>query len=271
MCVAISVFVLVAAQSIGQTSTGTGGTGQGSGTTGSSAGGGLSTGAVNQAQQSLTNVGQPGTQVTADTYKGSVVSGAATAAVLDLSLDDAVQRGLRTNLGVILQGSAQKNARGQQLEQLQELLPKVTGTASYEVEQLNLAAFGIKFPGIKTIVGPFQVEDFQASLTQSLFNLPTLQNYLQSKHNFQSAEFTAEDAKDIVVLTVGNAYLLCVADAARVEAVKAELQTSKVSLDQATAAHDAGTSPKLDVLRAQVDYQNEQQSLISTVKPVGKG
>jgi outer membrane protein TolC len=45
--------------------------------------------------------------------------------------------------------------------------------------------------------------------------------------------------------------------------VTAELATSKVSLDQATAAHDAGTSPRLDVLRAQVDYQNEEQSLIS--------
>ena len=44
----------------------------------------------------------------------------------------------------------------------------------------------------------------------------------------------------------------------------AQLATSKVSLDQAVAAHDAGTSPKLDVLRAQVDYQNQQQSLIST-------
>jgi outer membrane protein TolC len=41
------------------------------------------------------------------------------------------------------------------------------------------------------------------------------------------------------------------------------LATSKISLDQAIANHDAGTSPRLDVLRAQVDYQNEQQSLIS--------
>src|SRR5260370_40675220 len=47
------------------------------------------------------------------------------------------------------------------------------------------------------------------------------------------------------------------------EGVAGEVETSKVSLDQAVGAHDAGTSPKLDVLRAQVDYQNEQQSLIS--------
>ena len=91
-----------------------------------------------------------------------------------------------------------------------------------------------------------------------------------SKHNFAAAKLTAQDARDLVVLTVGNAYLLCMADAARIEAVKAEMATSKVSLDQATQAHEAGTSPRLDVLRAQVDYQNEQQQLIATTNQFAK-
>ena len=241
----------------------------------SSANSGLSTAQVNQAQQqlnsgSVSGSGQSGSQVSSDSFKGSVVSGTATAGVMDLSLDEAIQRGLRTNLGIILQSSSTLSANGQRLEQLQALLPTVTGSASYSVEQVNLAAYGLKFPGFNPIIGPFQVEDFQASLSQSVFNLPALQSYLQAKHNFKSAKFSAEDAKDMVVLTVGNAYLLCVADAARVEAVKAEMATSKVSLDQAVAAHDAGTSPKLDVLRAQVDYQNEQQSLISTANQLAK-
>ena len=208
--------------------------------------------------------GQNGAQVTQDSFNGSIVAGKATGNSLDLSLDDAIQRGLRQNLGLILQTAAQKNANGQRLEELQALLPTVTGAASIEVQQINLAAFGLKFPGLNPIVGPFQVVDFRAYLTQNLFNVSALQNYIAAKHNFDGAKLTAEDARDLVVLTVGNAYLLCIADAARIEAVNAELATSKVSLDQAVAAHDAGTSPRLDVLRAQVDYQNEQQSLIST-------
>jgi outer membrane protein TolC len=220
--------------------------------------------ATASAQQSLyTSSGQNGAQVTADSYHGSVVTGKATDGVLDLSLDDAVQRGLRQNLGLILQGSAQKNANGQRLEELQALLPTVTASASIQVQQVNLASYGLSFPGFPAIIGPFQVVDFRAYLTQNLVNVSALKNYLAAKHNFQSAKLTAEDARDMVVLTVGNAYLLCIADSARIEAVNAELATSKVSLDQAVAAHDAGTSPKLDVLRAQVDYQNEQQSLIS--------
>lgn len=216
------------------------------------------------AQQNLyTASGQNGAQPTQDSYHGSIVIGKATGNVMDLSLDDAIQRGLRQNLGLILQTSSVKNANGQRLEELQSLLPTVNATASLEVEQINLAAFGLRVPGLHPIVGPFQVVDFRAYLTQNLVNVSALKNYLAAKHNFEGAKFTAEDARDLVVLTVGNAYLLGIADAARIEAVNAELLTSKVSLDQATANHDAGTSPRLDVLRAQVDYQNEHQSLIS--------
>jgi outer membrane protein TolC len=216
------------------------------------------------AQQNLYGAsGQNGATVTQDSFKGSIVDGKNTGTVLDLSLDDAVQRGLRQNLGIILQSSAIKNSNGQRLEQLQALLPTVTGDASIEVQQVNLAAYGLKFPGLNPIIGPFQVVDFRAYLTQNLVNVSALQNYIASKHNFAGAKLTAEDARDLVVLTVGNAYLLCIADNARIEAVTATLATSKVSLDQAVAAHNAGTSPKLDVLRAQVDYQNNQQSLIS--------
>jgi outer membrane protein TolC len=222
-------------------------------------------------QQQLYNAtGQNGAQVTQDTFKGSLISGTATGTTIDLSLDDAIQRGLRQNLGAILQSASAKNANGQRLEQLQALLPTVTADASIMVQQINLAAYGLHTPGINPIVGPFQIVDFRAYLTQNLINISALQNYISAKHNFASARLTAEDARDFVVLTVGNAYLLCIADASRIDAVKAELATSKISLDQAIAAHDAGTSPKLDVLRAQVDYQNGQQTLISTNNQLAK-
>ena len=226
---------------------------------------------VSGAQQQLYTAGaENGARVTQDSYKVSIVEGKASATQLDLSLEDALRRGLRTNLGVILQNSNEKNVNGQRLEQLQALLPTVTGTASIAVQQVNLAAYGLKFPGLNPIIGPFQVVDFRAYLTQNLINVQSLESYLAAKHNFQSAKLSAEDARDMVVLTVGNAYLLCIADGARIEAVNAELATSKVTLDQAVASHEAGTSPRIDVLRAQVDYQNEQQNLISAVNQLAK-
>ncbi len=223
-------------------------------------------GAITQIQQQLS---QPGPNVTpsgatSQNYRGSIIEGKATNGVLDLTLDEAIRRGLRTNLGLVLENTTIKTANGQRLVELQQLLPTVSGAASITVEQVNLAAYGLRIPGIKSIVGPFQIEDFRAYLNQNVVNLQAFQNYIAAKHNFQAAQLSAQDARDLVVLTVGNAYLLGVADRARIAAVEAQLASSKLSLDQATAAHEAGTSPRLDVLRAQVDYQNQEQTLIST-------
>ncbi len=247
------------------TSQGSNGNGQGSSAGGGSAGGPATVQAAQQTLQTISGAGQSNSGsggADSNDYKGSLISGTATSGVLDLTFDDAVQRGLRTNLGLILQSSQVQNTGGVRLQQLQNLLPTVTGSATYTVQQVNLAAYGLSFPGIKPIVGPFQVFDFRAYLSWSLLNVQSIQTYLAAKHNFQGAKLTAEDARNMVVLTVGNAYLLCIADASRIEAEEAEKANARVSLDQATAAHDAGTSPRLDVLRAQVDYQNADQQLI---------
>src|SRR6202040_144347 len=87
-------------------------------------------------------------------------------------------------------------------------------------------------------------------------------SYLASKHGFKAAQLSALDARDMGILTVGNAYLLVVADETRVSAFQAQVDTSKISLDQAVANHQAGTAPLLDELRARVDYQTLQQQLI---------
>jgi outer membrane protein TolC len=230
-----------------------------------------------QAQQQLATPGPPVSTTSSTSqggidpsYKGSIVTGKSTGQVLPLSLDEAIQRGLRANLGLVLQSSSQRQANGSRLEQLQQLLPTVTAGASITVQQIDLAAYGLKFPGINPIIGPFQTIDFRAYLTQNLVNLQAFQTYMATKHNFEASKLTAQDARDLVVLTVGNAYLLLIADQARIKAVQAELDNSKLSLDQATAEHDAGTAPRLDVLREQVDYQSEQQTLIAANNQLAK-
>lgn len=202
--------------------------------------------------------------IDSSTYQGSIAQQQVTPGVLQLSLDDAIQRGLRFNLGLILTGQNITSARGARLEQLQSLLPTATGKLQVAVQETDLAAEGLRIPGFPTIIGPYGYTDIRGSLDWSLLNLSSLQNYLAQKHNFQAANLSAQDARDMVVLTVGNAYLTVIADAALVQAAQAQVDTSKVSLDQAVANHQAGTAPLLDELRARVDYQTQQQTLISS-------
>ncbi len=214
------------------------------------------------AQALPTQVSGQSTGPTASSFQGSVATGEATGQTIDLSLDDAMQRGLKNNLGVILSGTQTASARGQRLSQLQALLPSVDFNAKEAVMQTDLPAQGLRIPGFPTIIGPFGFTDLRASLSWSLVDVKSLREYLASRHSFVSAQLSAQDAQDMVVLTVGNAYMLVLADEARVSSVEAQVATSKVSLDQAIANHEAGTAPLLDELRARVDYQSLEQQLI---------
>jgi outer membrane protein TolC len=138
------------------------------------------------------------------------------------------------------------------------------------VMQTDLQAQGLRIPGFPAIIGPFGYTDIRGTLNWSLVNVSSLRNYLASKHNFEGARLSVQDARDMVVLTVGNAYLTCIADRSRIESVKAVVDTAQVSLKQAMQNHAAGTAPLLDELRARVDLQTQQQTLISTTNQYEK-
>src|SRR5690348_17944837 len=90
--------------------------------------------------------------------------------VIQLSLRDAISRGLRQNLGLLLAGQDVRSSRGERWRQLGALLPNVN-TSSYVADsKVDLAEFGFtfKFPGvtIPTVVGPFSYIDSLASVTR---------------------------------------------------------------------------------------------------------
>ena len=209
-------------------------------------------------------------QVAAGSYQGSVADETLVPGTLPLSLDDAIARGLRHNLGLILTSTNTIAARSTELNQLQSLLPTLNGTIKESVQETDLQAQGLRGGGFPAIIGPYGYQDFRGTLNWSLINIASLRNYLASKHNFAGSKLAVEDARNEVVLSVGNAYLLVIADQARVLSAQAQVDTSKVSFDQAHQQHLAGTSPLLDELRAQVDYQTQQQNLIQTQSTLDK-
>ena len=85
---------------------------------------------------------------TAQSFQGSLPTGEATGQTIDLSLDDAIERGLKTNLGMILSGTQTAAARGQRLSELQALLPEVDFKAQESLAQVDLPAQGLRIPGI---------------------------------------------------------------------------------------------------------------------------
>ena len=66
-----------------------------------------------------------------------------------------------------------------------------------------------------------------------------------------------------MTLQVGNQYLLALADHAQIANAQALEKADQEELRQATASHDAGVGTNLDVLRARVQLQTQQQTLIN--------
>ena len=207
---------------------------------------------------------------TSNSFQGSVATGEVSSQVLDLSLDEAIARGLRNNLGILLSTQQAAAARGQRLSQLQALLPTVNLRAQETVTQVDLPAQGMRITGFPITLGPYGYTDLRATFDMALVDVASLRNYLAARHNFAASELTAADARELVILTVGNAYLLAVADETRVASVEAQVATAKVSLSQAEANHAAGTAPLLDELRSRVDLQTLEQQLISARNSLAK-
>jgi outer membrane protein TolC len=205
----------------------------------------------------------PGTQGVSS-FAGSVPA-RLVPAVISLSLRDAIDRGLKQNLGLLLSNTDIRSASGQRWEQLSALLPHATVAPYVAASEINLAELGftsLSGVSIPASVGPFSYFDVRGSVMQSLFDWKSINALRAASLSLKSAEYTSKDARDLVVLAVGFTYLQGIADEARIETAEAQVKAAQALYDQATEQVDAGTSPAIDKVRAKVELQTLQQQLI---------
>jgi outer membrane protein TolC len=195
-------------------------------------------------------------------FTGSVPTGKVTSEPLSISFLDAIDRGLKQNLGVLLSGDNTLAARGAKWKELSNLLPNVVAKGQETVQQTSVAALGFRIPGMPRLIGPFNYFDARAFLNQSLFNWNYIQKERAAAQTLKAAEYSYKDARELVVLVTGNAYLQAIAGAARVETADAQVTTAQALYDRAVDQQKAGVIPAIDALRAQVELQSRQQQLI---------
>jgi outer membrane protein TolC len=203
---------------------------------------------------------------------GGVVVEWATPGALPLSLDDAIARGEKYNLQMLLVIQNERMVRGQVLTVENNLLPSLTAKAAVEAQQIDLAALGFKpsslaafgidpatFPTITKV----NTASAQISVNQQLFNLPAYYLYRSAQKAASAANFSTLNVQGGVTLGVGTQYLLALADASQIENARALEKADEVAYEQAKASHDAGVGTNLDMLRARVQLQTQQQAVIN--------
>jgi outer membrane protein TolC len=196
-------------------------------------------------------------------FFGGVPSGKPSSEVLQLSLQEAIDRGLQYNLGLLLSEQDMRAARGTRWRALSDLLPDIGGQASGTRHEVNLAALGFtSLPGTPEIIGPFNVLDARVSISQSIVNFKSIYNLRAESANRKAADYSYRDARDVVVLVCASLYLQAVAGASRIEAARAQVTTAEALYKQSVDLKKAGVVPGIDVLRSQVEFQAQQQRLI---------
>src|SRR5580700_6774692 len=210
------------------------------------------------------SISLPGSQ---SPFTGSEPEGKASPEVLQLGFQEAIDRGLRNNLGLLLSGDQTIMARGERWKELSNLLPNLSARVQEDVQTESLTALGFKaslFPTpLPRVIGPFNYFDMRASLSQSLFNFHDLEKERAASESLKSAQYSYKDARELVVLAVGNSYLLAIATAARIETADAQVKNAQALYDKAVDQQKAGLSPAIDTLRARVELQTRQQQLIA--------
>ena len=200
-------------------------------------------------------------------FQGSVPRGAVSPTPLALTLHDAIDRGLKANLGLLVSDSANEAARGQRVQALSVLLPQVHAQVGETEEQASLKTLGfnLNIPGVSVpvILGPFHYTDVRAYASWSAFDYSARKNLRSAQEEKRAAQLSVMDARDLVVQATASAYLQIIADASRTESIRSQVETSQALYDRAVDQQNAGTAAGIDVLRSQVELKQQQQRLLA--------
>jgi outer membrane protein TolC len=180
-----------------------------------------------------------------------------------LTLQDAIQRGLRANLRVLVSGARVQEAQATRDRRLANLLPRARTEFSANLQNRNLSAFGITLPGAPEVVGPFSNYDLRLYVDQPLFDRVSVHGLKAATQQEEAARKDLQDTRDDIVRLVAAFYLNAQAAAARVEAANSRVTTAEALVKLARDQRQAGVATGVDVLRAEVALANEQQGRLA--------
>ena len=191
---------------------------------------------------------------------------------LALSLNDAVELGLKQALSVTVDQQRERQVAGLRSVAFNALVPALTATGRTATQQVNLAGRGFNpsqiaallppgTPPIPTIVA-YDTTSAQINLNQQLFNLPAFEVYKAAREQATIATLQTLSDRGEIVQRVAGQYLRVLADEASIHDAEGQLLSDRELERQAQARRDAGTGTNLDLLRARVTRQQREQQLV---------
>lgn len=204
-----------------------------------------------------------------DPYLGSTITEPLRPDTVALSLQDALDRGMKVNLGLLLSDTRAAQARAARREAASALLPHLAGVVSESRQRTNLRALGIPVPTLPTTVDVSN-SGARVSLSQSLLDLSAISRSKAAGSTAEAARRDYGQARQTVAVAVAGAYLAVLTAEARLGAAQADLRTATALAQLASDREHSGLSPEIDALRARVEQQARQEAVITARNTLAK-
>ncbi len=191
-----------------------------------------------------------------------------------LGFKEAIQRGLSFNLGETGATQTMRQAEGQRKVARSSLLPNLNGTVNENVQTTDLRAEGFRFnfPGfaIPAVIGPFNYVDLRVHLSQNVLDLAAINNFRSANDVAKANRYSAQDARELIVLAVGGAYLQTIAAKAKMDSEQSQLDSANAVFDQSKQQLGQGLIAKVDADKNEVQALTHQQRLLSLKNDLAK-
>jgi outer membrane protein TolC len=142
------------------------------------------------------------------------------------------------------------------------LLPSLSVSGSWANRSFNPKAQGISFPGVPTVIGPFNAYDGRVRLTQTLFDFSTLGRVSAAKSQVTAASAERSAVVEASAQNVALAYARATRALAILQARRADSALAAELVTLAVAQQQAGVSASIDVTRARTQLADAAGRLI---------
>ena len=208
-------------------------------------------------------------------YLGSVPGAKLVEGEIKLTLQDAVQRGLEFNLGLIESKQADAAIQAERSRAFAALLPQITARAEQSYEQLSISSFGLRLPAqapfrLPSTTGGFGYSEGRVALQYSAYDPALIAQYKARRAAEAASALNTRDSRDVVVYAVGTAYFQVVASEARLATARAALDSAREFQTQAVHEYEAEVAPEIDSIRASVELRAAEQRLTDAENDVEK-
>ncbi len=181
------------------------------------------------------------------------------ASVRSLTLIEAIEMGRRQGIDAAIARLNLRAANARTGQKRADLLPNISGRASWTRQTLNLDAFGI--PAASGVTEPFTIYNLLIQGSQTVLDASLITRLRAGRDTAVAAGWDAQAVGELAGATAGVAYLRLVSAQETVRARTADSTVAAELLDQARRLVQAGVTPAIDVTRSEVSFASVRTQL----------